>query len=112
MPAQNRPRITAISIILTSLAATAATWIHLRKHRDHASSALTSLPSMVRSRIKDCYRITRMPAGNAWEALKSLIVAKAFLERQIEELQAPASTACSRGRSEGPPSRQDWRAPG
>jgi hypothetical protein len=31
-----------------------------------------------------------MPGGNAWEAVKALIVAKGFLERQIEQLRAAA----------------------
>ena len=47
-----------------------------------------------------------MPGGNAWEAVKALIVAKGFLERQIEELQAAASTGYSRGRYEVPRDRK------
>jgi len=49
-----------------------------------------------------------MPGGNAWEAVKALIVAKGFLERQIEELRAAASTGYSRGRYEVPRDREDW----
>jgi hypothetical protein len=67
----------------------------------------TDIPALNGS-IKGRYRITRMPGGNAWEPVKALIVTKGFLERQIEELRAAASTGYSRGRYEVPRDRKDW----
>jgi hypothetical protein len=67
----------------------------------------TDIPALNGS-IKGRYGITRKPGGNAWEAVKAPIVAKGFLERQIEELRAAASTGYSRGRYEVPRDREDW----
>jgi hypothetical protein len=46
-------------------------------------------------------------AGNAREAAKALIVAKRFLETDLEKLRAAASTGYARGKVL-PRDRKDW----
>ena len=49
-----------------------------------------------------------MPGGNAWEAVKALMVAEGFLERQIELLRKPGYVGAVAFSRSGDPATGDF----